>query len=133
MTEVPRVAEFFSVLNQFMGLQTGEDRLWWQGNNKGSYRVNAAYHLMSQTNHQIPNWPWKLIWKTKVPYKVSCFVWLLAREAASTLDNLMKRGKILCSRCFMCKETAETVNHLFLHCKFTGMIWSIILNLKGIA
>ncbi|WMV54525.1 hypothetical protein MTR67_047910 [Solanum verrucosum] len=28
---------------------------------------------------------------------------------------------------------AETVNHLFLHCKVTGQLWRIFLNLKGIS
>lgn len=45
--------------------------------------------------------------KTKVPHKVVCFEWLLANEAAFTLDNLMRRGIPLCSRCFLCKETAD--------------------------
>ena len=35
--EINRVADFFNTLNQFSGLQTGEDTLWWQGNNKGVY------------------------------------------------------------------------------------------------
>ncbi|XP_059301783.1 uncharacterized protein LOC132053687 [Lycium ferocissimum] len=88
---------------------------------------------MNQSIQQITNWPWKHIWRSKVPHKVSCFVWLLAKEAVLTQDNLMKRGTILCSRCFLCGETAETVNHLFLHCKFTQQLWRIFLNLKGIA
>ncbi|WMV42290.1 hypothetical protein MTR67_035675 [Solanum verrucosum] len=34
-----------------------------------------------------------------MPLKASCFVWLLAKEAVLTQDNLMKRGIPLCSRC----------------------------------
>lgn len=58
---------------------------------------------------------------------------LLAKEAVLTIDNLMKRGHTICSRCFQCKKESETVNHLFLHCQFTRQLWSIILNLKGIS
>jgi len=131
--EVQRVADFLSKLDQFPGVQAGEDHLWWQGNSKGIFKVNAAYKIMNQSNQQIANWPWKQIWRIKVPHKVSIFVWLLAKEATLTVDNLMSRGMTLCSRCFLCKETAETVNHLFLHCPFTAHLWRIILNLKGIA
>ncbi|WMV38390.1 hypothetical protein MTR67_031775 [Solanum verrucosum] len=45
----------------------------------------------------------------------------------------MKRGITLCSRCFLCGETSETVNHLFLHCKYTHHLWRIFLSLKGIS
>ncbi|WMV50524.1 hypothetical protein MTR67_043909 [Solanum verrucosum] len=44
----------------------------------------------------------------------------------------MKRGITLCSRCFLCKETYETVNHMFLHCSYTLKLWRIFLSLKGI-
>ncbi|WMV25761.1 hypothetical protein MTR67_019146 [Solanum verrucosum] len=131
--EVQRVADFLSKLDQFPGVQAGEDHLWWQGNSKGIFKVNAAYKIMNQSNQRIANWPWKQIWRIKAPHKVSIFVWLLAKEATLTVDNLMSRGMTLCSRCFLCKETAETVNHLFLHCPFTAHLWRIIINLKGIA
>ncbi|WMV58799.1 hypothetical protein MTR67_052184 [Solanum verrucosum] len=45
----------------------------------------------------------------------------------------MKRGITLCSRCFLCGETLETVNHLFLHCKYTRQLWRIFLSLEGIS
>jgi len=40
--EVQRVADFLSKLDQFPGVQAGEDHLWWQGNSKGIFKVNAA-------------------------------------------------------------------------------------------
>ncbi|CAN4115227.1 unnamed protein product [Withania somnifera] len=45
----------------------------------------------------------------------------------------MKRGITLCSRCFQCGETSETVNHLFPHCIYTQLLWRMFLNLKGIS
>ncbi|WMV55241.1 hypothetical protein MTR67_048626 [Solanum verrucosum] len=131
--EVQRVADFLNTVEPFNGLQTGKDVLWWTGNNRGVHKVNRAYKLMDQTNQQIKNWPWKQIWKSRIPYKVSCFVWLLAKEAALTQDNVMKRGITLCSRCFLYGETLENVNHLFLHCKYTQQLWRIFLSRKGIS
>ncbi|XP_060209407.1 uncharacterized protein LOC132636514 isoform X2 [Lycium barbarum] len=85
--------------------------------------------------NQIMCWPWKMIWKVKVPYKVSCFTWLLARGKALTLDNFCKRGHHLCSSCsscFLCGEEPETINHLFLHRKLTEQLWRMFLNYRGI-
>ncbi|KAL3366928.1 hypothetical protein AABB24_011580 [Solanum stoloniferum] len=128
-----RVADFFNTVDTFNGLQTGEDVLWWTGDARGVFKVNKAYKMMDHTIQHGTTWPWKQIWKSKIPHKVSCFVWLMAKEAVLTQDNVMKRGITLCSRCFLCGETAETVNHLFLHCKYTQQIWSIFLNRKGIS
>lgn len=76
------------------GLQAGEDVLWWLGNNRGVFNVSALYKMMNHSNHQLKifNWPWKHIWRTKILHKLSGFVWLLAKEAVLTQDNLMKRG-----------------------------------------
>lgn len=126
--EVVRVAEFLNTVGNFNGNQAEEDVLWWKGGSRGIFKVGAAYRLMDQPSLQNPTWPWKHIWKCKIPYKVSCFIWLLAKEAALTQDNVMKRGITLCSRCFLCGETSETVNHLFLHCKYTQQLWRMFLS-----
>lgn len=88
------------------------DILRWQGAKEGGVIVGATYRKLNQVDHQSYNWPWKHIWKVKIPHKVACFVWL-AKEAVLTQENLMKRGITLCSRCFFCGETAETAKHLF--------------------
>ncbi|WMV39939.1 hypothetical protein MTR67_033324 [Solanum verrucosum] len=131
--EIVRVAEFLNTVNTFTGLQLGEDKLWWTGDDKGVFKVNKSYKLMDQTDQQCSRWPWKQIWKSRIPHKVSFFVWSMAKEAVLTQDNVMKRGRTLCSRCFLCGETSETVNHLFLHCKYTHHLWRIFLSLKGIS
>ncbi|WMV20535.1 hypothetical protein MTR67_013920, partial [Solanum verrucosum] len=71
-------------------------------------------------------------WKVKIPHKVACFIWLVARKAVLSHEGLKKRGFHLCSKCYMCGEESETINHFFLHCKLTGQLWRIFLNLKGI-
>ncbi|WMV30140.1 hypothetical protein MTR67_023525 [Solanum verrucosum] len=131
--EVMALAEFLNMVGHFTGLQAYEDMLWWKGNNRGEFKVHSAYRLMDQSSQESPIWPWKQIWKCRIPHKVSCFIWLLAKEAALTQDNVMKRGITLCSRCFLCGETLETVNHLFLHCKYTQQLWRIFMSLKGIS
>ncbi|WMV37032.1 hypothetical protein MTR67_030417 [Solanum verrucosum] len=45
----------------------------------------------------------------------------------------MKKRIPLCSRCFFCGETAETVVHLFIHCKVTSQLWRLFLCLKNIS
>lgn len=40
-----------------------------------------------------------MIWKVKIPYKVACFLWLMARQAVLTQDKLI----------FFCESEAETI------------------------
>ncbi|WMV19385.1 hypothetical protein MTR67_012770 [Solanum verrucosum] len=78
--EIPRMADFINKIEQFSGL--GIDELWWKGDEKGTYEVSKAYMKMNH-NQQPSSWPLKNIWKTKIPYIVACFVWLLAKEAVA--------------------------------------------------
>ena len=87
-----RVAEFLNAVNTFNGLQIGKDILWWSGNNKRVFKVNKTYRMMDQPSNNDLNWPCKQIWKNRIPYKISYFVWLLAKEATLAQDNVMKRG-----------------------------------------
>ena len=59
-------------------------------------------------------------------------MWLLTKEAVSTHENLKKRGYQLASRCTLCGEHAETINHLFLHFTWTEQLWRMCICLKMI-
>ena len=98
--EVDRLAEFYGTLDHFRGLKEGEDTLRWIHHSKGVFTVSSAYKNLNQMGTQLRFLPWKLIWKVKIPYKVVVFTWLVVKEAVLTLENLMKRGMHMCSRCF---------------------------------
>ena len=51
-----------------------------------------SYGLDKPTNHELS---WKQIWKSRIPHKVSCFVWLLAKEADISQDNIIKRNNLI--------------------------------------
>ncbi|WMV59186.1 hypothetical protein MTR67_052571 [Solanum verrucosum] len=91
--EIQRVVEFYRTLEQFRGGNTVQDCLEWKDHKQGRFSVKGAYKKFNPFNNQINGWPWKMIWKAKIPYKVSCFTWLLGKQAILTRENLMKRGK----------------------------------------
>lgn len=90
--EISRMTEFLSTLGQFQGLTDSEDCIVWKGDSRGRFSVKSAYRDFNRSNDQVECWPWKLMWKVKILYKVSCFVWLLANGAVLTQDNLRKEG-----------------------------------------
>ncbi|WMV23799.1 hypothetical protein MTR67_017184 [Solanum verrucosum] len=125
--EIGRVAELLHVLNGFNGLSAEKDSIIRKHSRDGSLSVNKLY--IKEVN-EYPGGklgPWKQIWRNKVPTKVKCFSWLVARRACSTHEKLKRRGFYIASWCSLCNETEETNNHLFLHCKVTTQLWNLFL------
>jgi len=131
--EIDKLEDFYKSLEQASNLDAKEDSLQWLRANNGKFTIKSAYRHFDRPAEMLLPWPWKMIWKINVPHKVACFTWLVAREAVLTQDNLMKRGRQLCSRCFFCEIETETKNHLFLHCRVTEKLWQVFLNLRGIS
>jgi len=68
--------------------------------------------------------PWKGVWKLKIPKYVAFFLWTAAHGRILTLDNLMLRGRPLATWCCMCCCDGESVDHLLLHCPVTHSLWT---------
>lgn len=64
--EMTMVADF-----QNFNLTAEKDSLMWKVARKGIFTTRSAYKDLTGTNTQEIGWPWRMIWKTKVPYKVS--------------------------------------------------------------
>ena len=79
------------------------------------------------------DFPHRLIWNPVVPQKIGVFAWEAAWGKVLTLDQLKRRGMTFANRCFMCEEEEETIDHLLIHCKFTKMLWDLILSIVGIS
>jgi len=63
------------------------------------------------------------------PYKSEMLHMLVVKKACLTHEVLQKKGRVVVTRCFLCNETRETNNHLFLHCKFTAQLWNMFFSL----
>ncbi|KAF5205954.1 hypothetical protein FRX31_004458 [Thalictrum thalictroides] len=50
--------------------------------------------------------------------------WKIQVNAIETMDNVMKRGIPIASRCCLCKDAAENRDHLLWQCSKTEQIWS---------
>ena len=78
------------------------------------------------------SFPWKCIWSTKAPKRLSFFLWTAARGSILTIDNLVLRRLPLVNWCCMCWCDEETVDHILLHCKFAYALWSEVFLIFGI-
>ena len=99
---------------------------WKLSPDKG-FQVKSYYKELSSMG--VGCFPWKSIWKTKVPPRVGFFSWIAAMGKILTADNLRRRGLVLVSWCCMCKAYGESVDHLILHCSFAKELWDMIFTL----
>jgi len=114
------LAAFLNLLNGFFPLDS-PDAVIWNLNSRGAFTVKSYYLKLlcyppfaSQTVSG-GRFPWKIIWKSLAPLRVSVFVWEASYVSILTCDNLQKKGIVLVNRCSMCKEDLESSDHLLLH------------------
>ncbi|CAN0911421.1 hypothetical protein LINGRAPRIM_LOCUS1191 [Linum grandiflorum] len=84
-------------------------------------------HLVDKKFQGLPCFPANRVWLSWIPPKVCCFMWLSCLDRISTIDNLRKKGIIMPKCCHLYWEDEESVDHIFLHCRFVSVVWNIVL------
>lgn len=127
------IKEYENLLSFLKTIQLNNNKLIWSLNSNGSFTVKFFYkHLAGHNCSERMDFPAKMIWRTKAPPRVSFFAWEASKDCILTIDNLMKRDIILSNRCFLCKNNAESSNHLLLWCPITYKLWTMVYGLLGI-
>ena len=109
----------------------GEDKMCWKPDREKGFMVKDYYSLFVGSNDYC--FPWKSIWKQKIPSRVAFFVWIAALDKCLMIDNLQKRNVWILDWCYMCKCSGESVDHLFLHCPVAMDLWSMVFGLFGVS
>jgi hypothetical protein len=123
----------FLVLRQLYSIKLehdGADKLCWNPSKKRLFDVKSFYSVLIP--HVSNPFPWRCIWMSMAPLRVTFLDWYAAFGSILTMDNLRKR-KIMVGWCFMCKKSGETVDNLMLHCVIASALWYSIFYLFGLA
>ena len=128
--EVDRIDAFYEHIYSKMPRGVGVDSFFWKLSPNGVFDVRSFYNSLSAPS--TISFPWKCIWSSKVPRRVSFFLWTAARDSTLTIDNLVKRNLPLVNWCCLCRYDGETVDHLLPHCKFINALWSEVFLMFGI-
>ena len=59
-------------------------------------------------------------------------MWLVAHKRCWTVDRLARRGLPHPTRCLMCDQATETIDHLLVHCIFAREYWYRFLSQVGL-
>ena len=107
------------------------DTIGWNLGSRETFEVRSFYSALIQPSYSY--FPWRSVWKAKVPSRVAFFLWTAALGKILTTDNLQKRRVTILDWCCMCKADGESVNHLLLHCPVARDLWNMIFSLFGIS
>lgn len=107
-----------------------KDKRGW-GSLSGAYTTTAGYKNLTAVPHVPPDPTiWRAIWTLKSIPKIYMFVWTLAHRSILIGENLQRRGWEGPSRCPLCTQEEETLDHLLLQCPYTKEVWQLALGLK---
>jgi exonuclease III len=127
--EMEVISPFFEVLYSCKISQGNVDRIRWSSSKKGLFEVKSFYKILSNSHAEV--FPWKSIWRCKVPKRVAFFGWNAALGKILTHDNLRKRNIVVVEWCCLCKKNGESVDHLLLHCEVATYLWHSVFTLFG--
>ena len=121
---------FLDLINSMPLNGKGQDKKCWESAGNYNFKVSKYYLSLSST----PNisFPWKPMWRSKVPPRVAFFSWTAALSKIVTIENLWYESVIVVDWCYMCKKSGELVNHLLLHCPIAYDLWSMVWALFGL-
>lgn len=100
--EMEPMASFIELIYSISLEGLRDDRLCWLRNEKRDFSVKSFYRCLSPSL-SLP-FPWKGIWKLKVPPRVVFFMWTAALGKVLIAENLRKRNIIIISWCNTCKK-----------------------------
>jgi hypothetical protein len=127
-TSIEHLTQFVQLWANIQAVHLWEDvkdDITWKLIDNGQYSTASAYKLqffgLVESNFN------KIIWKVWATPKAKHHAWLALQHRLWTADRLRRRNWDNCGVCQLCKQTEETHDHLFVHCRFTTRIWE---NLK---
>ncbi|XP_026411069.1 uncharacterized protein LOC113306335 [Papaver somniferum] len=126
---IPTEMQLFINNANLPDISGGEDKLIWIGHKSGKFENFAA---VEKVRIKEPNLVWaSYIWKSFLHPNIAITIWKLQQGVYTDDDEMRKMGYDMVSRCCICQEEQDNMDHTLWHCKFSLEIWSWLSSLFG--
>lgn len=89
--KINRMIEFYKQLDNFTGIQNGDDTLRWQGHSSGKFSVSAAYKTINQQYLKSPTGLGNIFGRPRYHIRLHASHSYWQKEVVLTHENLNKR------------------------------------------
>lgn len=109
-----------------------KDKLIWVTSNDGKYSAKNGYKaLINSKIWEEVEIPLNLCWDPACLPKASFFLWLAFQNKILTVDRLNRIGLVGPSRCVLCKNDCENVDHLLYNFPYSRKCWEWLIHKFG--
>ena len=88
---------------------SGVDTICWRPTKGQQFTVGTYFRSLSDSVDV--SFPWRIIWRSRMPPRVSFYVWTEALGKILTIDNLWRRHTVVIDWCCIYKDSGESVDH----------------------
>lgn len=124
-----------SILSIPRPIYPGEDSLYWEGDNKGTYSVKRGYWYLNEGSlrpNVAPTFPRNQLWKIDAPFKVRNLLWRVIKNVIPTKINISLKKVENDGLCVFCENGVDSIDHVFLRCRWIERMWhSMALQITG--
>ncbi|KAL5127229.1 hypothetical protein HKD37_14G039687 [Glycine soja] len=98
---------------------------WNNQMQRDKFSMKTMYNLLMDKSDRVP---WRFLLNHNIARpRAIVNLWLTCHGRMVTKDRLKRFGMIKENQCSLCKESEESIAHLFFYCKITKFIWEQIL------
>ncbi|KAK2639361.1 hypothetical protein Ddye_027156 [Dipteronia dyeriana] len=110
-----------------------KDTIAWSANPNGLFTVGSFSRALEDASVKKYNIP-QLLWKGFCPPKIDLFMWQLWRGKIVVRELLLKFGMINIpdKECPLCSSGVESLDHFFLKCSWSLLLWRSCMNWWGV-
>ncbi|XP_026459214.1 uncharacterized protein LOC113359857 [Papaver somniferum] len=98
-----------------------QEKLIWSGDIKGIYSTSAAVEKVRTKEPRI-HWP-DQIWKKFLHPGIDSNIWKIQKSVYVDGAKLIKKGYSLASKCCICQQDQDSMEHILWFCNFSKFIW----------
>ncbi|XP_026437135.1 uncharacterized protein LOC113335237 [Papaver somniferum] len=107
----------------------GQDKLFWTGTLNGKFSTSSAITMI---RHKEPKMHCSTkIWNSCLHPSTSSNIWKIVQGVFIDDSVMVDRDYSLASRCCICENEQDSMNHLLRHCSFSVKIWIWICSIFG--
>lgn len=98
-----------------------EDTIIWKLQPLGVFSINSAWDAL-RSQKAVVEWA-SVAWHKYAVPKFSCYSLLAVSRRLLTKESLTYMGFQVDSRCVLCGNLPESIEHLFFQCPFSAYVW----------